>query len=69
MKAKDFKQGMKVEVAECYLEDEVTANYNTSKIATVCSEPNDDEELVMIQYERGEIDYVPQNILEPHNED
>ena len=69
MIAKDFKQGMKVEVAECYLEDEVTANYNTSKIATVCSEPNDDEELVMIQYERGEIDYVPQNILEPHNED
>lgn len=66
MKPEDFKNGMKVEVAECYLEDEVTVNYNTSKIATVCSEPSDNEELVSIQYESGEIDFVPQWILEPH---
>jgi len=65
MKAEDFKLGMNVEVADCYLEDEVTENYNTSKIATVCSEPSDDEELVSIQYESGEIDFVPQDILEP----
>ena len=68
MKAEDFKQGMEVEVADCYLEDEVTENHNTSKIAIVHSEPSDDEELVSIQYESGEIDFVPQWILEPHNE-
>lgn len=59
-----FKIGKKVKVAECYLTDEVTENYNTSKVATICSEPSDKEELVSIQYESGEIDFVPQWILE-----
>ena len=52
-----------VEVADCYLNDEVTENVNTSKIATVLRPPTDDEELVMIEYKSGEIDYVPQDIL------
>ena len=64
MSYKRFKEGGQVEVADCYLEDEVTANYNTSKIATVISEPGDDEQLVMIQYKCGDWDYVPQDILE-----
>jgi len=64
MKGKDFKIDMVVTVAQCYLDDEVTVNTNTSPTATVCSEPSDDEELVAIQYDSGELDYVPQNILE-----
>ena len=59
-----FKLGATVNVAECYLNDEVTENYDTSSIATVLSEPSDEEELVCIQYESGGIDYVPQDILE-----
>ncbi len=61
-----FKEGDKVTVAECYLTDEVTEPFRNeiSSIATVCSEPSDDEELVSIQYESGLIDFVPQNILE-----
>jgi hypothetical protein len=62
---KDFKLGSKVEVAQCYLEDEVTENLETSSIATVVNyEPTDEEELVCIEYESGVIDYVPQDILE-----
>lgn len=64
MKGKDFKIDMTVSVAECYLNDEVTENYNTSPTAIVRSEPSDDEELVCIQYDSGELDYVPQDILE-----
>ena len=59
-----FVLGKKVEVADCYLEDEVTENTDTSKFAIIQSEPSDDEELVCIQYESGTIDFVPQNILE-----
>lgn len=59
-----FIVGKKVEVADCYLEDEVTANFDTSKIAIIQSEPSDNEELVCIQYESGVIDFVPQYILE-----
>jgi outer membrane scaffolding protein for murein synthesis (MipA/OmpV family) len=59
-----FKMGVKVNVAECYLTDEVNENNDTTPTATVHSEPIDDEELVYIQYENGLIDIVPQDILE-----
>jgi hypothetical protein len=61
---KKFKEGVKVKVDECYLTDEVNADNNTTPTATVFSEPRDNEELVGIQYECGELDYVPQYILE-----
>jgi hypothetical protein len=62
---KKFKVGNTVTVAECYLSDEVTENYNTSPTAIIVNyEPSDDEELICIQYDSGEIDYVPQDILE-----
>ena len=64
MNYKDFKSGNKVNVAECYLNDEVTEHYNTSPIATIVAEPSDDEELVGIVYASGERDFVPQDILE-----
>ena len=60
---KKFKEDVKVEVAECYLNDEVNQRNNTSLVATVFSAPTDDEQLVGIQYEGGAIDYVPQDIL------
>lgn len=64
-KSKKFKIGNKVTVAECYLNDEVTENLlGKSSTATIDSEPSDDEELVVIIYESGAIDYVPQDILE-----
>jgi len=56
--------GVRVNVAECYLTDEVNENTDTTPTATVHSEPIDDEELVYIQYENGLIDIVPQDILE-----
>lgn len=59
-----FKMGVKVNVAECYLTDEVNENNDTTPTATVHSEPIDDEESVYIQYENGLIDIVPQDILE-----
>lgn len=59
-----FKLGNKVRVADCYRLDEVAQHVNTSEIATINSEPSDDEELVSIVYESGEIDFVPQEILE-----
>ena len=59
-----FEQGKTVSVAECYLNDEVTENYNTSPTAVIFQEPSDDEELVGIQYDGGELDFVPQDILE-----
>lgn len=65
--AKDFnkfKIEKKVAVAERYLTDEVTEHFNTSPVATIISEPSDEEELVGIQYDSKEIDYVPQDILE-----
>jgi len=61
---KQFQIGHKVSIAECYLNDEVTENYNTSPTAIISSEPKDDEELVAVVYDSGEIDFVPQNILE-----
>lgn len=66
---KKFKIGVKVNVAECYLSDEVTENVEASKIATVDSEPSDNEELVTIIYESGTIDFVPQDILDVINTD
>jgi hypothetical protein len=61
----EFKEGIKVEIAECYLTDECTEPFRSemSSIAIVCSEPSDDEELVYVQYEGGLIDIVPQDIL------
>lgn len=60
-----FKHGVRVSVAECYLNDEVTENLlGKSSTATVNSEPRDNEELVAIIYESGVIDFVPQDILE-----
>jgi len=61
---KKFKVGVKVNVAKCYLNDEVTKNCDTSPTAIVFSEPSDNEELVGIQYNGGSLDYVPQDILE-----
>ena len=61
---KKFKQGVKVKVAECYLTDEINENNETSEIATVFDEPSDSEALVAIQYEGGQLDFVPQDILE-----
>ena len=61
-----LKLGTKVRVAQCYLDDEVTQNYDTTPIATIVNyEVSDEEELACIQYESGGIDYVPQDILEP----
>jgi hypothetical protein len=59
-----YKIGVTVNVAECYLNDEVTENIDTSKTAIVVTEPFDEEELVGIQYKSGVLDYVPQDILE-----
>ena len=61
---KKFKEGVTVKVAQCYLEDEVTQNYGTSETATVFAEPSDNEQLVGIRYEGGNLDFVPQDILE-----
>jgi len=58
-----LKAGNKVVVAECYLTDEATEHINTSSIATVIGDATGDE-LVVIEYESGEIDFVPQDILE-----
>jgi len=60
---KKFKLDDTVSVDECYLNDEVTENYNTSPTATVFTEPSDEEELVGIIYEGGDMDFVPQDIL------
>jgi hypothetical protein len=60
---KEFKENQKVNVDECYLNDECTAHFEATKTATVLSEPKDSEELVMIEYENGGIDFVPQDIL------
>jgi len=60
----EFREGFSVTVDDCYLDDEVTLNINTSKIATIYADSSDDEsELVSIQYQSGEIDFVPRNIL------
>ena len=59
-----FKDGVKVNVADYYLEDEVTQNMATSPTAIVMGEVSDDEQLVPIQYDSGVLDYVPQDILE-----
>lgn len=59
-----FKNGVKVKVADFYLNDESTATNDTSDTAIVFSEPSDSEELVGIQYVGGSLDYVPQDVLE-----
>jgi len=64
MLVQEFKKGITVNVAECYLSDEVTENIDTSKTAIVVTEPSDEEELVGIVYDSGVLDYVPQDILE-----
>jgi hypothetical protein len=59
-----FKEGFSVTVDDCYLNDEVTLNINTSKIATIYADSSDDEsDLVSIQYQSGQIDFVPRDIL------
>ena len=60
---KKFKVGIKVEVCECYLTDEVTEGRDLSKDAKIFFAPIDDDQLVGIEFESGELDYVPQNIL------
>jgi hypothetical protein len=59
----EFKEGIRVEIAECYLTDECTENTETTPTAMILSEPTDLEELVLIEYENGLLDYVPQDIL------
>ena len=61
---KRFKDGIKVKVDEAYIQDEASGG-NATETATVMSEPSDEEELVMIQYENGLIDYLGQEWLEP----
>ena len=56
--------GNKVNVAECYLTDEVGILAHATPTATILSEPKDNEELVCVCYENGLIDYLPQDILE-----
>ena len=64
MKYEKFTIGNSVIVEQCYLNDEINKGNKLSSVAIVFSEPNDDEELVGIQYNNGTIDYVPQYILE-----
>lgn len=64
-KSEKFKLGITVKVAECYRNDEVTAHRETSPTAVVMSEPDDEEELISIQFDNGDIDFVSQDILEP----
>lgn len=65
MKHTDFKVEMEVNVDACYLNDEASPKSATAT-AIVKTEPSDNEELVMVQYEGGDLDYVPQDILTPH---
>ena len=65
MKKSAFKIGIEVNVSETYRTDEVNANNETTPIATVLSKPTDSEELVLIVYKNGIIDYVPQSELTP----
>ena len=62
-----FKEGVRVNIDESYLTDEVNVNNLTTPSATVISEPKDCEELVCIQYDNCIIDFVPQEVLEPIN--
>ena len=57
-----IKEGKKVKVADYYLDDEASPKEAT-KTAIILSEPSDDEELVMIEYTNGSIDYVPQDVI------
>jgi len=59
-----FREGNKVNIAQCYLTDEVGINAHATPTATILSEPKDNEELVCVLYENGLIDHVPQYILE-----
>lgn len=61
---KRFREGVTVSVDECYLNDEVGIMVDATPTATVMGEVNDKEQLVMVMYENGLIDYVPQDILE-----
>ena len=63
MKKSEIKIGIEVNVSETYRNDEVNANNETTPIATVLSKPTDNEELVLIVYKNGIIDYVPQSEL------
>jgi hypothetical protein len=59
-----FQEGVSVEVAECYLDDEASPD-NASATATVVQEPQDIAQLVGIQYDDFSLDYVPQDVLTP----
>jgi flagellar basal body rod protein FlgF len=65
MKKSEIKIGIDVNVSETYRNDEVNENNDTTPIATVLSKPTDNEELVLILYKNGTIDYVPQSELTP----
>jgi hypothetical protein len=53
----------RVIIADYYRQDEVGQIAKATKYATILSEPNDDEELVMVQYTNKVIDYVPQDVI------
>ena len=59
-----IKEGKKVEIADYYIDDEVGKRAEATSTAIILSEPSDDEELVMVQYTNGAIDYVPQDVIE-----
>jgi hypothetical protein len=62
----DYINGTEVRVNACYLQDEVNDGYRekTSEFAIIVDEPNDNEQLVGIQYKSGMIDYVSHDWLE-----
>ena len=59
----ELKVGCTVKVAEYYLDDEASPEC-ASILAIIVEQPEDDEQLVGIEYDNGSIDYVPQDILE-----
>ena len=59
-KAKSFT---KVKIEDFYINDEVGQRATATKTAIILSEPSDSEELVMVQYTNGAIDYVPQDVI------
>jgi hypothetical protein len=64
MSYEKFKYGVIVKVSEAYRNDEVNAENGTTPLAVVESVPSDNEELVVIQYNNGVFDAVPQSELD-----
>lgn len=61
---KTIKIDSLVSIAERYLSDEVGLQAAATPTAIVISKPTDSEELVGVQYTNGNIDYIPQDVIE-----